>query len=581
MMRVYGDVVRRGAADDVLEQLRERLAGASAAGPGLHRHGLLVGALIQAGQLAQGLADLRFAAAGGRDEPSPVIDAALALTRMLAANCALSWNSDFARIGALPEVELAACAALLPHEAIELKEPEGYAFYALYPESYLNAAQRLRGGSWQVFGIRSIGTSLGAIVASELGARRLVTLRPAGHPFARSVAADALQVDPGASAFAVVDEGPGLSGSSMAAVAQWLCHAGVAEDRIHFFAGHANGPGREASNSTRDTWKRVRLHVADFEQAVLRAQRPAQRLESWVETLVGPLHAPLQDISGGRWRGLQARDTSRLPPVHAARERRKFLATAASGRWLVKFIGLGREGERKFARAQALAAAGFCPRPAGLCHGFIVERWRDDLKPLPRPLQAEQRARLVERIGDYLAYRSRSFPASDSPGASPWELWEMGCRNTEAAFGLQAALAWRSWRPMLDPLARALRRVETDNRMHAWEWLAGDGLILKTDAVDHHAGHELVGCQDLAWDIAGAAVEFDLCPAEVQQLLDRCGHRPDTLALQFNRLCYLAFELGRHHEALASGADDDAALHAAVERYGCALQAELGAPPRV
>src|SRR3954453_21950736 len=55
------------------------------------------------------------------------------------------------------------------------------------------------------------------------------------------------------------------------------------------------------------------------------------------------------------------------------------------------------------------------------------------------------------------------------------------------------------------------RHVLTDNRMHAWEWLVTpEGRILKADALDHHRGNDLVGPQDVAWDLAGAAVELEL-----------------------------------------------------------------------
>jgi hypothetical protein len=36
------------------------------------------------------------------------------------------------------------------------------------------------------------------------------------------------------------------------------------------------------------------------------------------------------------------------------------------------------------------------------------------------------------------------------------------------------------------------------------------GRQLKTDALHHHAGHDLVGCQDVAWDIVGVTVELGL-----------------------------------------------------------------------
>ena len=61
---------------------------------------------------------------------------------------------------------------VLPPE-IEISVPEGFAYYALDPELYRIAARRFRDEARPervaVIGIRSIGTTLGAIVASELG----------------------------------------------------------------------------------------------------------------------------------------------------------------------------------------------------------------------------------------------------------------------------------------------------------------------------------------------------------------------------------------------------------------------------
>lgn len=567
-MLIYGDAVRHEDAAAVLARLRRCLRELALLPPGLARHARLVGALIEAGEFAQGLADAQHGAA----------DAAMSLVRALAECCALSWDSDFETDGCVPAAALAACTDRLPQEPIALKRPEGYAYYALYPESYLEAARQLHASSWQVFGIRSIGTSLAAMVAAGLGAACPETLRPSGHPFARRLAADASAIDLHAAAFAVVDEGPGLSGSSMAAVGRWLLDAGVASERLHFFAGHANGPGAMASPDVRAVWACAQVHAASFEQAILRSKRSAHRLENWIAPLVGPLRAPLQDISGGRWRGLQGRPAGEAPPVHPGWERRKFLAETTNGRWLVKFIGLGREGERKYLRAKALAAAGFVNPPAGLCHGFTVERWRDDLLPMPARPSGDLRSRLIDRLGDYLGFRARSFPASESAGASVRSLWEMGRFNTQAVLGAALAAAWDAWEPALDRLSRALCRIETDNRMHSWEWLAAGTLILKTDAVDHHAAHDLVGCQDLAWDIAGAAVEFELSSDEVARLVARCGRAPDPALLCFSRLCYLAFELGRCHEAMAAPAAADPPMQAAAARYEEALRAALAAP---
>ena len=54
--------------------------------------------------------------------------------------------------------------------------------------------------------------------------------------------------------FAIVDEGPGLSGSSFGCVADWLEDNGVAPERIHVFPGHDGPLGPAASARHRDRW---------------------------------------------------------------------------------------------------------------------------------------------------------------------------------------------------------------------------------------------------------------------------------------------------------------------------------------
>ena len=130
-----------------------------------------------------------------------------------------------------------------------------------------------------MIGARSIGTSLACMVSAGLGARQPITVRPVGHPFARRVAADPARIDRTADAYALVDEGPGLSGSSLAAVARWLLDAGVAEERLHIFAAHRRGPGPQADEDVRALWRRAeaagRLHVTTFDDLVLRAAAPS------------------------------------------------------------------------------------------------------------------------------------------------------------------------------------------------------------------------------------------------------------------------------------------------------------------
>ena len=129
-------------------------------------------------------------------------------------------------------------------------------------------------------------------------------------------------------------------------------------------------------------------------------------------------------------------------------------------------------------------------------------------------------------------------------------------------------------------LQGAVRRVETDNRLHAWEWLyAPDGRLLKTDSLDHHAGHDLIGCQDVAWDIAGATVELNLSESECQRLCrivaGQSGHPVDAALLALLTPCYLAFQMADHAMAANSVAPESAEarrLRTAVDRYARRLE---------
>ncbi|RYZ12438.1 MAG: hypothetical protein EOO24_03335 [Comamonadaceae bacterium] len=592
-MLVYGDSVRRTTAAAAAADIAQATLQAWREPAGLDRHAALVGALIEAGALAQGLADRSFHAAGGHDADEggdcDATSAAMALATALAERCAMSWDSRFAECGEAPQLELTACLATAPELPIRMRQPEGYAFYAVYPEAYLAAARRVArlSTAWRSIGLRSIGTSLSAMVAVGLDAPGPRTLRPVGHPFARELAArpPAPPLPPGCR-FAIVDEGPGLSGSSMAAAARWLMDAGVPADSVHLFPAHGHGPGTQSSDPVRELWQRLPVHQVGFDSLILQAPEPAHRLAEWVAALVGPLKAPLREVSGGGWRDGEDWGAAGWPPAHPWAEARKFLAETSSGRWLVKFAGLGRIGFGKLDRARALAEAGFCPGPAGLCHGFLVERWRDDAVPLPARLQAMPRAVLVAGIGAYLAFRARAFPAQRSSGASLPELHRMGRANSIEALGPDTAPRWDAWLDALDALDRETRPIEVDGRLHAWEWrVAGDRLI-KTDALDHHAAHDLIGCQDVLWDVAGAEVEFDLDAAQSQALrleLVQRGVRLGSAALAtLLRACYLAFQLGSYTMAAAAAdrtaasATNAEALDAAVARYRAGLERLLG-----
>jgi hypothetical protein len=590
-MLVFGDAALREDPQAKIARLGDMLDEAAAT-TGIRRHSLLVCALIEAGELAQGLADHDFAQVPV-DRRFPPAEAAMALAVDVARLVHASWQASFAPAALDGQPARSALAELrsrtLP-DAITVKQPEGFAHYGLYPEAYLEAARELpRDARLRVLGIRSIGTTLAAAVAAAIGsAANPVMVRPQGHPFRRRIAigpdlAEEIRGDPDAR-WAVADEGPGLSGSSFAAAATLLREHGVRPDRIHFLPGHAGEPGPEADAAVRDIWQAAPRHVRSFDDVVLAAPDPGRRLQSWVADLTGPAQGGLLDISGGAWRSHTGRPEQNWPPVHAQQEKRKFLLRSETGRWLLKFAGLDRAGRDKGRIARLLHRAGFAPEPLGWRHGFLVERWHGDARPLDA--NAIGREALVARLGEYLGFRAAMLPLEpEQGGACTARLFEMARTNAAEALGEAAACGLERWRPALQRLEGVRRPVRTDGRLHAWEWIEVDGRILKTDGLDHHVAHDLVGGQDIAWDIAGASVEFGLAEDERRILAglveSRAGHPVDRELVRFCEPCYLAFQLGYYTFAEAAAAPcERGRVRLQRDRYRALLATALDANQR-
>ncbi|GJD50606.1 hypothetical protein OPKNFCMD_3349 [Methylobacterium crusticola] len=584
-MLVYGETTRRCDPRERLAGLAALLREAAARPPGIGRHADLAGALIEAGEIAQGIADAALEARGD-DAPSPAQDAATELLMDIARAVWASWRSGFAAGPAAFAPALARLAAAPLPDAVTTRWAEGFAFYALYPESYAIAAARSGlPAATRVVGIRSIGAPLGAMAAAGLGAGTVVTVRPVGHPFRRTLAlGEALRgriTRDAPPCVAVADEGPGLSGSSFGAVIDALAGLGIPERRVALLPSHGGPPGPRSDAPARARWARMARHVAPFED-VVRQDGPGGGLAGWVADLVGPAEGPLVEVSGGRWRFRQGRDEAAWPPVHAQQERRKFLLAAGGGTWLLKFAGLGPGARAKADIARALSAAGFTPPVAGVRHGFLVERWIAAAPPLD--LCAVDPDRLAEEVGRYLGFRARAFPAGPDRGARLADLLAMARHNVGEALGAGPARALDRWSPdRVEALARRARPIAIDGRMQAWEFLVRpDGRLLKCDALDHHATHDLVGCQDVAWDVAGAAVELDLPEAARARLAATvareggCPVDPDLLALLTP--CYLAFRLGAASMAVEAAADPAEAgrLRGAGARYAERLERILG-----
>jgi hypothetical protein len=450
---------------------------------------------------------------------------------------------------------------------VELRLPEGYAYYALYPESYLSAAERFfhdrRPDRAVCIGVRSIGTSLSSVVSAALEARgcevRSLTLRPRGHPFDRSLSLsplleEALRRTAGAH-FLIIDEGPGLSGSSFACIARKLSGLGIADDRIVFFPSWEGDETKFLSEAARACWPRHRKYTVSFEEIWT---APRRLISSFPE-------GRLLDLSGGNWRALFYSGPSESPPVQPQHERRKYLSfepavfpsepfrfwekTAAGPAPLwMKFAGLGRYGRLKRLQAERLAEAGFAPAVLGLENGFLITRFVAGAPLSGRPIDS----RLLDTMARYLAFRNETLPGARSVSFDA--MTEMIRVNTREGLG-------EEWADSLAPL-ESFRTIfdgqppiAIDGRMLPQEWLRTGGGDFKTDGIDHHDDHFFPGCQEIAWDLAGTSVEFALDRAAVAAFIDRYrSHNDDKDLLRrlpFYTVAYLAYRLG--YAALAAG----------------------------
>lgn len=547
-MLFFGDRARTESPRAIVAELGERIAAARAAAAGAERHAAMAGLLARAGELAQGVADAEREAAGA-DVGGPAERAAMSVTRAAAGMLWRSWRAG----GCAPTPEealLAPFAGLALPDAIRVRPPEGFALYAVYPETYAAAATAMAAAAPVVVGIRSIGTALASMVAVGAGVTGApFTVRPAGDPFRRAVAlgpplAAALASRRDAT-FAVVDEGPGLSGSSFAAVIDALGALDVPPDRVHLFPSHANPPGREADARLRAAHGRAPRHHVAFETLFL-ADGPLS-IARLAEDVIGAAEGAPEDLGAGAWRRVRALDGHGGPPSQGWRERRKFLLRAGGRAWLARFVGIGAPGERSFVRARALAADGLVPPPAALRHGFLFEPWRADARAA-EPAGPDRPA-LLAALRRHILTIARRFPATSESGASPGALLAALRQNAAEALGPGAAAGVERMARLVPEVARTARPVAIDGKLQAWEWLVlPGGRIEKADALDHHADHALVGCQDALWDVAGAELEFVLSPEEAAALAAAVrdatpGAPPGTLP--FYRATYAATEVAR------------------------------------
>jgi hypothetical protein len=230
-----------------------------------------------------------------------------------------------------------------------------------------------------------------------------------------------------------------------------------------------------------------------------------------------------------------------------------------------------------------LAQAGFAPEYGGAQGGFLLIRWYGGARPVSDPACA--RELLITTLTAYLKFLVQRYPEPDSPGLRPSALLAMLETNATALLGPSAALSANLARLKreLPILERSHSPVITDSRLDSHEWLyLSEGRILKSDAAQHWRSHDPIGCQDPAWDVAGAVCELALCAAEEERLwaeLASASRRDFPIVKrQFYRLAYLAFRAAFAAcvaAELAAWPDDARRLSRVQARYLAQLSASL------
>ena len=440
---------------------------------------LQLDALIQVGEFESAVAD-------SGSEVSAIASLTDALAEFVITGESASLASRVAALG-----------NFIATPTLATSPPEGFSYYALHPIDFAYAAIRALPSSRTVavIGVRSIGTTLSAVTAAALQQAGIpaerITVRPTGHPYERTLQFSEEELHwikrhrQSHVRFLIVDEGPGRSGSTFLAVGEALVGAGVSAGDIILVGSRVPDIDQLCASKARERWSRYRF-VAACSDTYAR-------------------FSACTYLGGGEWRTMFYPDCSAWPACWPQMERLKFLSP--DRRHLFKFEGLGRMGRAARSCARRLAEAAFGPQVEDGGDGFSSYEFLGT-RALTR---TDLSVALLEHCADYCVFRSREFQIA---GSDVSQLWEMLNFNVSQEFGTELNLQpgdLQTEHPIL-----------VDGRMQPFEWIAAEGgRILKTDASTHGDDHFFPGPTDVAWDIAGTAVEWDLAPDALSFLTAR------------------------------------------------------------
>ncbi|MGZ4832465.1 MAG: hypothetical protein ACXVZQ_06020 [Terriglobales bacterium] len=507
-------------------------------------HDRLVDALLRAGELECALAD-----ADAADAPL-----AVSITSSVAA-ALVGLPGSLAGLRAATKT----LERISVPDVITVSPPEGFAYYAVHPLDIADLADSAPFPESQaaLIGIRSIGTTLSAVVSAALqrrGARaERITVRPVGHPYDRRTTFSPDQLRwigarrAAAAEFLVVDEGPGISGSSFLSVGDALLAAGIARERITFLCSRYADPESLAARDGASRWRSFHSKVVESTR-----RTPADR---------GPY------MGGGEWRQRFYGEESKWPSSWTQMERLKFLSR--DERRIFKFHGFGRFGSTVADRARLLGEAGFGPRLVAHSCGFSELEMVEG-----RPMNATRvSAAVLERVADYCALRAVEF---ESARTQQSQLDAMVRFNVGEEFGSRMASG-------VPPLPTE-RLVIADGRMLPHEWISTPaGALIKTDGATHGDDHFFPGPVDIAWDLAGAIVEWGMTSAAAHYMLAHYRKRSGddvSSRVEAYLLAYGVFRMAYCAMAAFSmrGSQEETRLRYATAHYRNLVEGQLKAP---
>ena len=505
--------------------------------------------LIEAGELEAALCD----------SAAPGAVAAAKLTDAL-ADAVFTGNKN----SNLPEL----VTRIEAPDRISVSAPEGFTYYALHPLDFSKIGDRVPAEPrpCAIIGIRSIGTTLSAMTAAGLRARNgasnrernrpvsRITVRPTGHPYARTMQFESEQAQwiqeqkSRAAQFLIVDEGPGRSGSTFLSVAEALLNAGVLREAISILGSRQFDPLSLCAEDAAARWRTFRFLAT----------------EPSANTRFEGCHY----LGGGEWRKWFSGNDESWPESWTQMERLKFLS--ADRQTFFKFEGMGPMGAEVRERAFALAEAGVSPSVADAGDGFLAY---ENLQT-GHLRRTDINVFMLEHIAKYCAFRVAQVPSEPSDSG---ELHRMLKFNVQQEFGSQL--------PVDGEALVSEHPVLVDGRMQPHEWIATtDGRFLKCDAISHGDNHFFPGPCDIAWDVAGTAIEWQLNPDATSFLMDRLRQLSGidvSRRLRIFTLAYAVFRLGFCKMAMSTvrGSPEECRLLDAYQYYRRTAEQLLGGSP--